>query len=73
MPFIEGKAIDGMKKSQQLVVYERLLEKQKHLTKEQREDKVKAYKKKLGLGDDDDSKTDKENTNKTKEPTDTTK
>jgi len=52
MPFIEGKVIDGMKKSQQLVVYERLLEKQKHLSKEQREDKVKAYKKKLGLGDD---------------------
>lgn len=53
MPFIEGKVVDGMKKSQQLVVYERLLEKQKHLSKEQREDKFKAYKKKLGLGDDD--------------------
>ena len=38
MPFIEGKVVDRMKKSQQLVVYERLLEKQKHLTKKQRED-----------------------------------
>ena len=71
MPFIEGKVVDGMKKSQQLVVYECLLEKQKHLTKKQREDKVKAYKKKLGIGDDSDSKSDKENTDKTKEPTDT--
>jgi hypothetical protein len=53
MPFIVGKVVDGMKKSQQLIVYERLLEKQKHLSKEQREDKFKAYKKKLGLGDDD--------------------
>jgi len=72
MPFIEGKVIDGMKKSQQLVVYERLLEKQKHLTKTQREDKVKAYKKKLGLGDDSDSKSDKDSTDKTKETADTT-
>jgi len=67
MPFIEGKVVDGMKKSQQLVVYERLLEKQKHLTKKQREDKVKAYKKKLGLGDDSDPKSGKNNTDKTKE------
>jgi len=72
MPFIEGKVIDGMQKSQQLVVYERLLEKQKHLTKKQREDKVQAYKIKLGLDDDSNSKSDKENTGKTKEPTDTT-
>lgn len=72
MPFIEGKVVDGMKKSQQLVVYERLLEKQNHLTKKQREDKVKAYRKKLGLDDDSDSKSDKENTDKTKEPADTT-
>ena len=72
MPFIEGKIVDGMKKSQQLVVYERLLEKQKHLTKKQREDKVKVYKKKLGLGDDSDPKSDREIINKTKEPTDTT-
>jgi hypothetical protein len=68
MPFIEGKVVDGMKKSQQLVVYERLIEKQKHLTKKQREDKVKAYKKKLGLGDDSDPKSDREITGKTKEP-----
>ena len=72
MPFIEGKVIDGMKKSQQLVVYERLLEKQKHLTKTQREDKVKAYKKKLGLDDDSDSKSDKEDTDKPKESADST-
>ncbi len=52
MPFIEGKVVDAMKKSQQLVVYERLLEKQRHLTKKQREDKVKAYMKKLGLDDE---------------------
>ena len=71
MPFIEGKVVDGMKKSQQLVVYELLLEKQKHLTKKQREDKVKAYKKKLGLGDDSDPKSDREITNKTKKPPDT--
>jgi hypothetical protein len=72
MPFIEGKVVDGMKKSQQLVVYERLLEKQKHLTEKQREDKVKAYKKKLGLGDDDDSdsKSGKNNTDKIKGPSD---
>jgi hypothetical protein len=69
MPFIEGKVVDGMKKSQQLVVYEHLLERQKHLSKEQREDKVKAYKKKLGLGDDDydySSKPDKKKTGQTK-------
>jgi hypothetical protein len=71
MPFIEGKVVDGMKKSQQLVVYERLLEKQKHLTKTQREDKVKAYKKKLGLGDDSDPKSDRENIKKTKESPET--
>jgi hypothetical protein len=52
MFFFEGKVVDGIKKSEQLVVYEFLMEKQKHLTKEQREEKVKAYKKKLGLGDD---------------------
>ena len=72
MPFIEGKVVDGMKKSQQLVVYERLLEKQKHLTEKQREDKVKAYKKKLGLGDDSDPKSEREIINKTKKSTDTT-
>jgi hypothetical protein len=60
-----------MKKSQQLVVYERLLEKQKHLTETQREDKVKTYKKKLGLGDDSDPKSDREITNKTKESPET--
>ena len=70
MPFIEGKVVDGMKKSQQLVVYERLLEKQKHLTKKQREDKVKAYKKKLGLGDDNDSESWKDNTPKAKKSSD---
>ena len=70
MPFIEGKVVDGMKKSQQLVVYERLLEKQKHLTEKQREDKVKAYKKKLGLGDD--SNPYKKDADKTKEPIDST-
>ena len=67
MPFIEGKVVDGMKKSQQLVVYERLLERQKHLSKEQREEKVKAYKKKLGLGDDDyDSEPDEKKIGQTK-------
>ena len=72
MPFIEGKVVDGMKKSQQLVVYERLLEKQKHLTIKQREKKVQAYKEKLGLDGDSKSKSGKDNTDKTKEPTDTT-
>jgi len=72
MPFIEGKVVDAMKKSQQLVVYERLLEKQKHLTKKQREDKVKAYMKKLGLDDESKSKSGKGITGKAKEPTDTT-
>jgi len=71
MPFIERKVVDSMKKSQQLVVYERLIEKQKHLTKKQREDKVNAYKKKLGLDDDSGPKSDREITNKTKEPPDT--
>ena len=66
MPFIEGKVVDGMKKTQQLVVYERLIEKQKHLSKEQREDKVKAYKKKLGL-DDDGSSDWKANEKKTEQ------
>jgi hypothetical protein len=66
MPFIEGKVVDGMKKSQQLVVYECLLEKQRHLTKKQREDKVKAYKKKLGLDGDSKSKSGKDNTDKTR-------
>ena len=72
MPFIEGKVVDGMKKSQQLVVYEHLLEKQKHLTKKQREDKVKAYEKKLGLDGDSKSKSGKGITVKAKESSDTT-
>jgi hypothetical protein len=73
LPFIEGKVVDGMKKSQQLVVYERLMEKQNHLSEKQREDKVKAYKKKLGLDDKEksDSKSDKESIDKTKETRDT--
>jgi len=71
MPFIEGKVVDGMKKTQQLVVYERLLEKQKHITKKQREDKVKTYKKKLGLGDDSDPKSEREILVKTKESPET--
>ena len=68
MPFIEGKVVDGMKKSQQLVVYECLVGKQKHLSKEQRENKVNAYKKKLGLGDDggSDWKTDEKKTEQAK-------
>ena len=64
MPLIERKVIEGMKKSQQLVVYERLMEKQNHLSEKQREDKVKAYKQKLGLDEKDnsDSKSDKDKT-----------
>lgn len=70
MPFIEGKVVDGMKKSQQLVVYEHLLEKQKHLTKKQKEDKVKAYKKKLGLDGQSKWESGKGNTGKAEEPVD---
>jgi hypothetical protein len=72
MPFIERKVVDAMKKSQQLVVYERLMEKQKHLTKKQREDKVKAYKKKLGLDGESKSKSGKAITGKAKGPGNTT-
>jgi len=50
MPFIEHKVVDGMKKSRQLVLYELLLDKQEGLTEKQKKDKVKAYKRKLGLG-----------------------
>jgi hypothetical protein len=52
MPFIENKVVDAMKKARQLVLYHLLLDKQEGLSKKQKEDKVKAYKKKLGLGKD---------------------
>jgi len=52
MPFIEHKVVDGMKKSRQLVLYQLLLDKQEGLTEKQKKDKIKAYKRKLGLGND---------------------
>jgi len=72
MPFIENKIVDGMKKSQQLILYELLLNKQKDLTEKQKEDKINAYKKRLGLDKDSGSKTYTEYTGQTKEISNTT-
>jgi len=72
MPFIEHKVVDGMKKGRQLVLYELLLDKQKGLTEKQKEDKIKAYKRKLGIDDKTGPKRDTKNTGQTKEISDTT-
>ena len=52
MPMIEKKATQQMKKASQAVVYELLLAGQKDLPEEQKQEKIRAYKQKLGLEDD---------------------
>jgi hypothetical protein len=61
MPFIEQMVVDSMKKGRQLVLYELLLDQQKGLTEKQKEDKINAYKRRLGLAEDADSNRDAEN------------
>lgn len=51
MPMIEKKAVQQMKKAAQAAVYELLMAGQEDLPEEQKQEKVKAYKKKLGLED----------------------
>ncbi len=61
MPFIEQMVVDNMKKGRRLVLYELLLDQQKGLNEEQKEDKINAYKRRLGLAKDADSKRGAEN------------
>ena len=72
MPFIEQKVVDGMKKGRQLVLYELFMDKQEDLTEKQKEDKIKAYKRKLGIDDDSGPNRDTENNGQTKEIFNTT-
>lgn len=51
MPMIEKKAVQQMKKASQAAVYELLLKGQEDLPEEQKQQKIKAYKEKLGLED----------------------
>ena len=67
MPFIEQKVVDGMKKGRQVVLYQILLDKQKGLSEQQKEDKVKAYKRKLGIDDKSGPNRDIEKNGQTKE------
>ncbi len=63
MPMIEKKAVQQMKKASQAAVYELLLAGQEDLPEEQKQEKIKAYKKKLGLEDnsnDDDEQAQNE-------------
>ncbi len=52
MPIIERKVASQMKKAQQALLYELLLEARKDLSAEQKAQKVEAYKQELGLDDD---------------------
>ena len=47
LAFAENKAIGELKKARQLGIYQFLVEKQDHLTKKQKEEKVKAYENRL--------------------------
>jgi len=72
MPFIEQKVVDGMKKGRQLALYQLLLDEREGLTEKQKEDKIKAYKRKLGIDDDSGPNRDTENNGQTKEIFNTT-
>jgi hypothetical protein len=52
MPIIERKVVDRVKKAQQLLLYQLVLDAQEDLSKEQKAEKVNAYKQRLGLNDD---------------------
>jgi hypothetical protein len=60
MPMIEKKAVHQMKKASQAVVYELLLAGQEDLPEEQRQEKVRAYKQKLGLEDNSNKDRDEQ-------------
>ena len=47
LAFAENKAVGELKKARQLVLYEFIVDKQEHLTKKQKEEKVKAYEERL--------------------------
>lgn len=47
LAFAENKAISELKKARQIGIYQFLVEKQDHLTKKQKEEKVKAYENRL--------------------------
>lgn len=52
MPIVERKAVERVKKRQQLVLYELLCEAQTDLSQEQKVEKAETYRRKLGLDDD---------------------
>lgn len=52
MPVIERKAVQQIKKREQLVLYELLCDAQTDLSQEQKLEKAKTYRRKLGLDDD---------------------
>ena len=64
MPFIEQMVVDNMKKGRRFVLYELLLDQQKGLTEKQKEDKINAYKRRLGFAKDADSNREAENIDK---------
>jgi len=57
MPLIEHKAAEHVKKSWQAVLYQLLLDAEKDLPEQQKQEMLKAYKQKLGL-DDESKKND---------------
>ena len=76
MPMIEKKAAQQMKKASQAAVYELLLAGQKDLPEEQKQQKIKAYKQKLGLEDNsnkgrDEQARDEQATSDDEEPSGT--
>jgi hypothetical protein len=52
MPLIEHKAVEHVKKSWQAMLYQLLLDAEKDLPAEQKQQMHRAYKQKLGLDDD---------------------
>jgi len=57
MPLIEHKAVEHVRKSWQAALYQLLLDAEKELPAEQKQEMLKAYKQKLGL-DDESNKAD---------------
>ena len=71
MPFIEQKIVGGMKKGRQLALYQLLLDEREGLTEKQKEDKIKAYKRKLGIDEDTGPNRDTKNSGETQGISDT--
>lgn len=60
MPIIEQKAVQQMNKTWQAVAYQLLVEGQEDLPEEQKQEKIRAYKQKLGLEDDSNEDRDEQ-------------